>query len=93
LANRKGLKQGLLIDFIGNFVRSARAGLPVYRIDGGPGFVWAARFDHVAPAIVDHPGNKAATQSVRAEDAWKITESTTLDVARAPLERKELSVM
>jgi hypothetical protein len=35
----------LLIDFLGNFARSAKAGLPVYRIDGGPGFVWAASFD------------------------------------------------
>jgi hypothetical protein len=45
LADRKGLKKGLLIDFLGNFVRSAKAGLPVYRIDGGAGFVWAASFD------------------------------------------------
>jgi hypothetical protein len=45
LADRKGLKKGLLIDFLGNFVRSAKAGLPVYRIDGGPGFVWVASFD------------------------------------------------
>ena len=45
LADRKGLKKGLLIDFLGNFARSAKAGLPVYRIDGGPGFVWAASFD------------------------------------------------
>jgi hypothetical protein len=45
LADRKGLKKGLLIDFLGNFVRSAKAGLPIYRIDGGPGFIWAASFD------------------------------------------------
>jgi hypothetical protein len=45
LADRKGLKKGLLIDFLGNFVRSAKAGLPIYRIDGGPGFIWAATFD------------------------------------------------
>jgi hypothetical protein len=45
LAEGKGPKKGLLIDFLANFVRSAKLGLPIYRIEGGPGFVWAARFD------------------------------------------------
>jgi hypothetical protein len=45
LSDKKGPKKGLLIDFLGNFVRSAKEGLPIYRIDGGPGFVWAASFD------------------------------------------------
>jgi TPR repeat protein len=35
----------LLIDFLGNFVRSAKEGLPIYRIEDGPGFVWRASFD------------------------------------------------
>jgi hypothetical protein len=52
LADRKGLKKGLLIDFLGNFARSAKAGLPVYRIDGGPGFVWAASFDQKGRGIL-----------------------------------------
>jgi hypothetical protein len=34
-----------LIDFLGNFVRSAKEGLPIYRIGGGAGFVWAGNFD------------------------------------------------
>jgi hypothetical protein len=42
-----------------------------------------------APAIVDHPENKAVAESVQAEDARKITESTTLDAVRAPLEAKK----
>ena len=33
------------IDFIGDFNRSAKEGLPIYRLSGGPGFVWAASFD------------------------------------------------
>ena len=45
LADGKSPKKGLLIDFIGNFVRSAKEGLPIYRIDGGPGCVWGASFD------------------------------------------------
>jgi hypothetical protein len=52
LADRKSLKNGLLIDFLGNFARSAKAGLPIYRIDGGPGFVWAASFDQKGRGII-----------------------------------------
>jgi hypothetical protein len=44
LADGKSPKKGLLIDFAGNFVRSAKEGLPIYRIDGGPGFIWGASF-------------------------------------------------
>jgi hypothetical protein len=45
LAEGRSPKKGLLIDFIGNFTRSAREGLPVYRVSGGAGFLWAASFD------------------------------------------------
>jgi hypothetical protein len=45
LSDGKSPKKGLLIDFLGNFTRSAKEGLPIYRIDGGPGFVWAASFN------------------------------------------------
>jgi ribosomal protein L9 len=38
-------KKGLLIDYLRNFARSAKEGLPIYRIDGGPGFIWATSFD------------------------------------------------
>jgi hypothetical protein len=33
------------IDFIGDFNRSAKEGLPIYRVSGGPGFVWIASFN------------------------------------------------
>jgi hypothetical protein len=45
LAEGKSPKQGLLIDFIGDFTSSVRAGLPIYRISGGAGFVWIASYD------------------------------------------------
>src|SRR5262245_29103229 len=45
LADGKGPRKALLIDFLGNFARSAKEGLPIYHIDGGPGFIWAASFD------------------------------------------------
>jgi hypothetical protein len=45
LAEGRSPKKGLLVDFIGNFARSAKEGLPIYRIGGGAGFVWAAGFE------------------------------------------------
>jgi hypothetical protein len=45
LAEGKSLKNGLLIDFVGDFAGSVREGLPVYRIAGGAGFVWVASYD------------------------------------------------
>ena len=38
----------MLIDFIGNFSRSAKEGLPVYRIGGGAGLLLAVSFDQQA---------------------------------------------
>jgi hypothetical protein len=49
--SRKALEEGrvpgtgYLIDFIGDFTRSAKEALPIYRIGGGAGFVLAASFD------------------------------------------------
>jgi hypothetical protein len=45
LAEGKSPKKGYLVDFIGNFTRSAKEGLPVYRLSGGAGFVWVASAD------------------------------------------------
>ena len=42
LAQGKSPKNGILVDTIANLIRSAREGLPLYRVDGGPGFVWIA---------------------------------------------------
>jgi hypothetical protein len=44
LADGKSPKKGFLVDYLRNFTRSAKEGLPIYRIDGGPGFIWAASF-------------------------------------------------
>jgi hypothetical protein len=42
---RRATSQGYLVDFIGDFARSATSGLPIYRISGGAGFLWVASFD------------------------------------------------
>jgi hypothetical protein len=44
-AEGRRLTKGYYIDFIGNFDRSAKEGFPLYRISGGPGFIWVASFD------------------------------------------------
>jgi hypothetical protein len=45
LGEDRPLKKGIAIDFIGNFSQSARRGLPIYRLAGGAGFVWAASYN------------------------------------------------
>jgi hypothetical protein len=45
LAQGRDVRAGLMVDFLGNFRRSAQLGLPIYRLAGGPGFVWAANWD------------------------------------------------
>jgi hypothetical protein len=40
LAADKSVKRGILVDYLGNYTRSARENLPLYRITGGAGFVW-----------------------------------------------------
>jgi tetratricopeptide (TPR) repeat protein len=41
LAAGRSPRKGILIDFLGDLSESARRGLDVYRVTGGPGFVWA----------------------------------------------------
>jgi hypothetical protein len=36
---------GILVSFLGDLERSAKAGVPVYRLTGGAGFLWVATFD------------------------------------------------
>jgi hypothetical protein len=45
LASGQDVSQGLLVDYLGDFARSAKLGLPVYRIAGGAGYLWAASSD------------------------------------------------
>jgi hypothetical protein len=39
------IHRGLIADFLGDARKSARSGLPVFSIGGGPGFLWGATFD------------------------------------------------
>lgn len=45
LAQGGSLHAGILVDLLGDFHKSARMQLPVYRVSGGKGFVWVGSFD------------------------------------------------
>ena len=47
-ALRRGeeIHRGLIAEFIGDAHKSARIGLPVFSIGGGPGYLWGASFDN-----------------------------------------------
>jgi hypothetical protein len=42
LANGSPVREGLMLDYLGDFRRSAKLALPVYRLSGGAGRVWSA---------------------------------------------------
>jgi predicted aspartyl protease len=44
LTRNKHPSLGFMVDYLMNFQQSARAGLPVYSLGGGKGYVWIARF-------------------------------------------------
>jgi len=52
LAEGRSPKKGYLVDFVGNFARSAKEGLPIYRISGGAGLLWVASFDPIGRGIL-----------------------------------------
>jgi hypothetical protein len=45
LAAGRSPRKGILVNFFGNLSESARRSLDVYRVTGGPGFVWAGSFN------------------------------------------------
>ena len=44
--------RGILISFFGDLRRSARMGVPVYRLAGGSGFVWAVAFSQEGRGVL-----------------------------------------
>jgi hypothetical protein len=47
-----GSYPGILVSFLGDLPRSAKAGVPVYRLAGGAGFLWAATFDQNGKGVL-----------------------------------------
>jgi hypothetical protein len=47
-----GSYPGILVSFLGDLPRSANAGVPIYRLAGGAGFLWAATFDQNGKGVL-----------------------------------------
>jgi flagellar biosynthesis GTPase FlhF len=45
LASGGSVRKGIMVDHLSDFTRSAKLGLPIYAVTGGPGFVWSASAD------------------------------------------------
>jgi hypothetical protein len=43
---------GILVSFLGDLERSAKAGVPVYRLGGSAGFLWVATFDQNGKGVL-----------------------------------------
>jgi hypothetical protein len=92
-------KNEYIIDLIGNVARSAKEGLPIYRISGGAGFLWVASFGRkgrgtLRLAAVDSsafdpepPPAEASTPSGSPQRAGA-AEGTIADAQVAPAERE-----
>ena len=52
LANGINPKIGFIVDFLGDFKRSAQERLPIYVLSGGPGMIWNALFDENGKGIL-----------------------------------------
>jgi outer membrane protein OmpA-like peptidoglycan-associated protein len=63
LGEGKKFQSGLLVDFIGDFSRSAREGLPIYRIAGEAGFIWVASHDQDGRGILRFTAADPSTYS------------------------------
>jgi hypothetical protein len=45
-------RPGILVSFLGDLERSAKAGVPVYRVGGSAGFLWVATFDQNGKGVL-----------------------------------------
>jgi uncharacterized membrane protein len=55
--------KGILVDYLGDFTRSARAGFPVYSLQGEFGYVWIANYDDQGRGTLRFLAVNAATLS------------------------------
>ncbi|WP_316164699.1 MULTISPECIES: hypothetical protein [unclassified Bradyrhizobium] len=87
---------GMLVDFAGNYQESIRQDLPIYRVAGGPGFVWAEshdangrgrlRFFAIDASTLSAPSTKtpqANTDPSPTPDPWKDCQSSDTETRLA----------
>jgi hypothetical protein len=97
LAEGKKPRKGLLIDYLRDFTRSAKEGLPIYRIVGGPGLIWAASVDQkgrgtLRLAAVDVSGFAPPPDSAPVDQiaATQQEAPATVVATAAPAQQEEL---
>jgi hypothetical protein len=61
-----------LVGFLGDEERSARAGVPVYRLAGGAGFLWLATFDQNGRGVLQY----LAIDDSKIEPSRQVTSNT-----------------
>ena len=85
-------EQDLTVDHLGDVSESLRRGLPVYRLKGGPGYLWSATSDrsgrgHLRFLALDEPAltaakERAASQPVQAAPTQELMETAALAARR-----------
>jgi hypothetical protein len=101
LADGKKPRKGFLIDYLRDFTRSAKEGLPIYRIVGGPGLIWAASSDQkgrgtLRLAAVDvsgfapPPDSVAVDQIAAPAQQEQLPPAATVVATAAPAEQEQL---
>ena len=101
LADGKNPRKGFLIDYLRDFTRSAKEGLPIYRIVGGPGLIWAASSDQkgrgtLRLAAVDvsgfapPPDSVAVDQIAAPTQQEELTPPATVVATAAPAQQEQL---
>jgi hypothetical protein len=79
--------QTVLIDHLGDIERSRRLGLPIYRLKGGPGFLWSAASDEDGHGrlrfLFFDVGVLTGTKVTRKEVATPPAQSTPVESAAA----------
>src|SRR6476659_5750034 len=101
LAGGKNPRKGFLIDYLRDFTRSAKEGLPIYRIVGGPGLIWAASSDQkgrgtLRLAAVDvsgfapPPDSAAADQIAAPTQGEELPPPAAVVATAAPAQQEQL---
>jgi hypothetical protein len=87
LAIGRDVRAGFMIDHIGNFQRSAQQGLPIYRLTGGAGYVWAASWDQRGTGTL-----RFLTIDASAIDAQLSNAGANVEPGAEPNQKEPLSI-
>ena len=73
-----GSPPGILVSFLGDEERSAKAGVPVYKLAGGAGFLWLATFDQTARGVLQY----LAIDDLKIEPSVKLHQTRKIKLNR-----------